>query len=176
MLEDQTAAAGAHGDRPVAGLPRDDEREMPELAGATAWLNGAPLTRAALRGRVVIVDFWTYGCYNCLNALPHVKALEAKYRDRGLVVVGVHTPEFAHEKKLGTVREQVRRLGVVYPVAVDNEYRIWNAFRNRYWPAAYFVDRRGRIRFHHFGEGRYAEQERVVQRLLAEPAPPPPSR
>jgi cytochrome c biogenesis protein CcdA/thiol-disulfide isomerase/thioredoxin len=160
-------AAGAS----AALAPLADEGEMPELAGATAWLNGPPLTRTALRGRVVLVDFWTYGCYNCLNALPRVKALEAKYRAHGLVVVGVHTPEFPHEKVLGNVRKQVGRLGVVYPVAVDNDHRIWNAFRNRYWPAAYFVDRRGRVRFHHFGEGRYAEQDRVVQRLLAEPPP-----
>ena len=151
--------------------PLADEGEMPELTGATAWLNGGPLTRAALRGQVVMVDFWTYGCYNCLNALPHVIALEAKYRDQGLVVVGVHTPEFPHEKVLGNVRRQAGRLGVVYPVAVDNDYRLWNAFRNQYWPAAYFVDRQGRIRYHHFGEGRYEDQERVVQRLLAEPRP-----
>ncbi len=142
---------------------------MPELAGATTWLNSPPLTRDSLRGRVVVVSFWTYGCYNCLNALPHVKALEARFRDRGVVVVGVHTPEFAHEKVLANVQNQVRRLGVVYPVAVDNGYKIWNAFHNRYWPAAYYVDKRGRIRYHHFGEGRYAEQERVVEKLLAEP-------
>lgn len=145
-----------------------DEGEMPELAGATGWINSSPLNRAALRGKVVLIDFWTFGCYNCLNALPHVKELHAKYADQGLVVIGVHTPEFARERDRGNVERAVRRLGVTYPVAMDNEYRIWKAFHNRYWPAAYYVDAAGQIRFHHFGEGRYAEQERVVQALLAE--------
>ncbi|MEO7964138.1 MAG: cytochrome c biogenesis protein DipZ [Gemmatimonadaceae bacterium] len=151
--------------------PLADEGEMPSLDGAIAWINSPPLTRDSLRGKVVLIDFWTFGCYNCLNALPHVKALEAKYRDRGLVVIGVHTPEFSHEKVLENVKRQVRELGVEYPVPVDNDYRIWKAFNNQYWPAAYFVDRRGHIRFHHFGEGRYDEQDAVVARLLAEPVP-----
>jgi len=146
-----------------------DEGEMPELNGVTTWINSPDLTRDSLRGKVVLVDFWTYSCYNCLNALPHVKALEAKYRDKGLVVIGIHTPEFPHEKVLDNVRRQVKTLGVVFPVAVDNDYRVWNAFENRYWPAAYYVDKAGRIRFHHFGEGRYKEQEQFVQKLLAEP-------
>lgn len=144
------------------------EGVIPQLSGATGWINSPPLTRESLRGKVVLVDFWTFGCYNCLNALPHVKELYAKYRDRGLVVIGVHTPEFPHEKDRGNVERAVSRLGVEYPVALDNEYRIWNAFHNRYWPAAYYVDRAGQIRYHHFGEGRYDEQERIVQKLLAE--------
>jgi cytochrome c biogenesis protein CcdA/thiol-disulfide isomerase/thioredoxin len=161
--------------RKTTSPPLPDEGMMPDLAGAAAWINSAPLTREALRGKVVMVDFWTFGCYNCLNALPHVEALEAKYRDRGLVVIGVHTPEFAHEKILGNVRREVSRLGVVYPVAVDNDYRIWSAFDNQYWPAAYFIDRAGHVRYHHFGEGRYDEQDAVVARLLAEAPPPSPA-
>jgi thiol-disulfide isomerase/thioredoxin len=144
------------------------EGGFPEFAGATAWINSQPLSPASLRGKVVLVDFWTFGCYNCLNALPHVKALEAKYRDRGLVVIGVHTPEFPHEKVEENVRRAVHELGVVYPVVMDNDYRIWNAFGNQYWPAAYFIDATGTIRYHHFGEGRYDEQEQVVEKLLAE--------
>ena len=118
-----------------------------------------------------MIDFWTYGCYNCLNALPHVKALYAKYKDRGFVVIGVHTPEFAHEKILENVQRAVTRLGVQYPVSVDNDYRIWSAFNNQYWPAAYFVDRTGHIRYHHFGEGKYEEQDAVVGELLSEATP-----
>ncbi|MBC7791956.1 MAG: cytochrome c biogenesis protein DipZ [Anaerolineae bacterium] len=153
----------------LSGPALADEGEMPELNGVTAWINSPVLTRDSLRGKVVLVEFWTYSCYNCLNALPHVKSLEAKYRDDGLVVIGVHTPEFPREKVLDNVRDQVKTLGVVFPVAVDNDYRVWNAFRNRYWPAAYYVDKNGRIRYHHFGEGRYKEQEQVVRKLLAEP-------
>lgn len=147
-----------------------DEGAMPPLDGATTGINSAPLDASALEGKVVMIDFWTFGCYNCLNALLHVKALEAKYRTQGFAVIGVHTPEFAHEKLLDNVRREVERLGVVYPVAVDNDYRIWRAFENQYWPAAYFIDKRGRIRYHHFGEGRYGEQDAVVQQLLAEPS------
>ena len=115
-----------------------------------------------------MVDFWTFECYNCLNALPHVKALHAKYKDRGLVVIGVHTPEFARERVPANVRREVASLGIEYPVVIDNDSRIWRSFQNRYWPAAYFADATGRLRFHHFGEGRYAEQDQVVARLLDE--------
>lgn len=151
-----------------AGLALADEGVMPALDGATTWINSPPLNANALRGKVVMIDFWTFGCYNCLNALPHVKALEAKYRDRGFVVIGVHTPEFAREKIVDNVRREITRLGVVYPVVVDNDYQIWRAFHNEYWPAAYFVDKAGRIRYHHFGEGRYDEQDAVVAQLLSE--------
>lgn len=141
---------------------------LPGFAGGTEWINSPPLTVEALRGKVVLVDFWTFGCYNCLNALPHVKALYARYRDRGFVVVGVHTPEFARERVPESVRAEVRRLGISYPVVIDNDNRIWNAFHNRYWPAAYYADAEGQLRFYHFGEGRYEEQDRVVATLLAE--------
>ncbi len=150
----------------MAVLP--DEGAAPGFEGGVAWINSPPLDLAKLRGKVVMVEFWTFACYNCLNALPHVKALEAKYRDRGFVVVGVHTPELPHEKVEANVREQVKSLGIVYPVVIDNGYRIWNSFKNQYWPAAYFIDANGRIRYHHFGEGQYDEQDRVVAKLLDE--------
>lgn len=145
-----------------------DEGAAPGFVGGGPWINSPALDLAALRGKVVMVDFWTFACYNCLNALPYVKALEAKYRDRGFVVIGVHTPEFPHEKVEANVRSQVKSLGIVYPVVMDNDYRIWNSFSNQYWPAVYFIDATGRIRYHHFGEGKYDEQDQVVAKLLAE--------
>ena len=150
------------------GMALDDEGAAPGFEGGGPWINSPPLDLASLRGKVVMVEFWTYSCYNCLNALPHVKELEAKYRGRGFVVIGVHTPEFPREKIEANVRTEVKSLGIVYPVVMDNGYRIWNAFRNQYWPAAYFVDAKGRIRFHNFGEGKYEEQDRVVAKLLKE--------
>ena len=144
------------------------EGTLPGFPGATEWINSQPLTPAALHGKVVLVDFWTFACYNCLNALPHVKALAAKYRDKGLVVIGVHTPELARERVLDNVRREVKRLGIEYPVVVDNDYTIWNAFHNQYWPAAYYADASGKLRFYHFGEGKYEEQDQVVAKLLAE--------
>ena len=160
-------AAGAAMRGPEAGaLP--DEGEVPPLDGATQWLNSPPLTTAGLRGKVVLVDFWTYSCINCLRTLPYVKAWAGKYRDQGLVVVGVHAPEFAFERDLGNVKKAVRDLGVTYPVAVDNQYAIWRAFRNQYWPAHYLIDAQGRVRHHHFGEGDEAGTERVIQQLLRE--------
>lgn len=140
----------------------------PPLAGATQWLNSAPLTGEQLRGKVVLVDFWTYSCINCLRALPYVKAWEQKYRDQGLEVVGVHAPEFAFERDVGNVTRAMKELGITYPVAVDNQYAIWRAFGNQYWPAHYLIDARGRLRYHHFGEGNYGETERVIQQLLQE--------
>ena len=144
------------------------EGQMANFDGATEWINSAALTPELLRGKVVLVDFWTFECYNCLNALPHVKELYAKYKDRGFVVVGVHTPEFARERVPDNVRREVSRLGITYPVVIDNDHRIWNAYHNQYWPAAYFADATGKMRFYHFGEGRYDEQDKVVARLLAE--------
>ena len=144
------------------------EGTLPALSGAVAWLNSPPLTAEGLKGKVVLVDFWTYSCINCLRAIPYVRAWAEKYKDQGLVVIGVHTPEFAFEKRLGNVEKAIADLGIVYPVAVDNDYGIWRAFNNRYWPAHYFIDGAGRIRHHHFGEGAYDQSERVIQQLLAE--------
>jgi thiol-disulfide isomerase/thioredoxin len=141
----------------------DKERFMPE---STAWLNSARLSNESLRGKVVLVDFWTYSCINSLRNLPYVKAWAAKYKDAGLVVIGVHTPEFAFEKTRANVERAARDLKVTYPVPIDSNYRIWQAFNNEYWPADYFIDGKRRIRYHHFGEGNYGESERVIQQLL----------
>lgn len=145
-----------------------DEGAAPSIAGAVEWLNSKPLTDQELRGKVVLVDFWTYSCINCLRALPYVRAWAEKYRDAGLVVIGVHAPEFAFEKDLGNVRRAVGDLKIDYPVAVDNDYAIWRAFKNQYWPAHYFIDAKGRIRHHHFGEGAYDVSEKVIRQLLTE--------
>ena len=144
------------------------EGGFPPLSGAVEWLNSPPLTPEGLRGKVVLIDFWTYSCINCLRAIPYVRAWAEKYKDHGLVVIGVHTPEFAFERKVSNVRAAVSELKIGYPVAIDNEYKIWRAFDNQYWPAHYFIDAQGRIRYHHFGEGEYDQSERVIQRLLAE--------
>jgi thiol-disulfide isomerase/thioredoxin len=136
------------------------------LDDAPVWLNSAPLTAEGLRGRVVLVDIWTYSCVNWLRTLPYVRAWAERYRDRGLVVVGVHCPEFGFEHDLDNVRHAVNELGVKYPVVIDNDFAIWRSLANRYWPALYLVDRDGRIRFHHFGEGNYEESERAIQQLL----------
>jgi cytochrome c biogenesis protein CcdA/thiol-disulfide isomerase/thioredoxin len=146
----------------------DDEGSMPDLSGAVAWLNSPPLTARSLKGKVVLIDFWTYSCINCLRALPYVEGWAAKYKDAGLVAIGVHTPEFAFEKERSNVEKAVRDLKINYPVAVDSNYAIWKAFNNEYWPAHYFIDGKGRIRYHHFGEGEYAESERVIRELLKE--------
>jgi thiol-disulfide isomerase/thioredoxin len=145
-----------------------DEGRMPDLRGGTSWLNSDPLTNESLRGKVVLVDFWTYTCINSLRPLPYVKAWAEKYKDAGLVVIGVHTPEFSVEKERANVQDAVRGLKVPYPVAIDSDYRIWEAFHNEYWPALYFIDAKGRIRHHYFGEGQYVEAERVLQELLKE--------
>jgi cytochrome c biogenesis protein CcdA/thiol-disulfide isomerase/thioredoxin len=140
----------------------------PELTGGITWLNSPPLTLEELRGKVVLIDFWTYSCINCLRALPYVQAWAEKYRDDGLVVIGVHAPEFAFERDVGNVRRAVRDLGVTYPVVLDNDFAIWRAYNNRYWPAHYFIDANGVIRHFHFGEGGYDNSERIIQSLLAE--------
>jgi cytochrome c biogenesis protein CcdA/thiol-disulfide isomerase/thioredoxin len=144
------------------------EGEMPPLTGAVAWLNSPPLTAQSLKGKVVLVDFWTYSCINCLRSIPYVRAWAEKYKDQGLVVIGVHAPEFAFERNLANVKKAVADLGIAYPVAIDNDYAIWRAFGNQYWPAHYFIDAQGRIRHHHFGEGEYDQSERVIQQLLDE--------
>ena len=142
--------------------------DLPGFDGGTEWINSGALSPQALRGKVVLVDFWAFMCYNCLNALPHVKELYAKYRDRGFVVIGVHTPELGPERIPQGVRDAVKRLGIMFPVVIDNDNKIWNAYHNQYWPAAYFADATGKLRFYNFGEGRYDEQDRVVAKLLAE--------
>ena len=152
----------------TAGLTLRAEWRMPALDGATGWLNSEPLTPEALRGRVVVVDFWTYTCINWLRTLPYVRAWADGYRDSGLVVLGVHTPEFSFEHDIGNVRQAVESMGITYPVALDSDYAIWQAFANHYWPALYFVDATGRIRHHVFGEGDYDRSERVIRELLAE--------
>ena len=158
----------------VAQARLDDFGPAPDFQGISLWLNSKPLTLASLRGKVVLVDFWTYSCVNCLRTLPHVKSWHETYRDSGLVIVGVHTPEFAFERVPTNVRRAVRDLGVEYPVALDNDYGTWNAWLNRYWPAKYLIDRRGHVRFAHFGEGEYAETEQVIRTLLAEEGLPAP--
>jgi thiol-disulfide isomerase/thioredoxin len=141
---------------------------MPDLNGAVGWINSPQLSSKSLRGKVVMIDFWTYSCINCLRALPYVEGWATKYKDAGLVVIGVHTPEFAFEKERSNVEKAVRDLKITYPVAIDSDYKIWSAFNNQYWPAHYFIDGKGRIRAHHFGEGGYDESERVIQELLKE--------
>jgi thiol-disulfide isomerase/thioredoxin len=142
--------------------------QMPSLAGASEWLNSEPLTPEALRGKVVLVQFWTYTCINWLRTHPYVRAWGERYREHGLVVLGVHTPEFPFEGDIDNVRHAVQAMRIHYPVAVDSDYRIWRAFRNQYWPAFYFVDAQGRIRHHQFGEGEYEQSEKVLQGLLTE--------
>ncbi|AHX12412.1 cytochrome C biogenesis protein [Dyella jiangningensis] len=151
-----------------AGAPLPIEGELPSLGGATQWLNTTPLTASSLRGKVVLVDFWTYSCINCIRSLPYVRGWADKYKEHGLVVIGVHAPEFAFEKQPQNVIKAVKDLGVDYPVALDNEYAIWKGFNNEYWPAHYFIDAQGRIRHHHFGEGEYDQSEDVIRQLLTE--------
>lgn len=142
--------------------------EMPSLSGASAWLNSPALTSESLRGKVVLVDFWTFDCINCQHSIPHVNEWAKKYEKDGLVVIGVHTPEYPYERVIDNVRKRVARLGLNYPIAIDNDYAIWRAFDNQYWPAHYLVDARGQIRYSHFGEGAYEEQEQVIRGLLDE--------
>src|SRR6516164_2768093 len=149
----------ASGSLPVEG-------ELPSFDGATGWLNSPPLTPGDLRGNVVLASFWTYTCINWLRQLPYLRAWAAKYSGHGLVVLGVHTPEFGFEHDEENVRRAVRDMGIDYPVAIDNDYGVWTAFDNHYWPALYFADGQGRIRHHHFGEGEYQQSEMVIQQLL----------
>jgi cytochrome c biogenesis protein CcdA/thiol-disulfide isomerase/thioredoxin len=146
--------------------------QAPDIQGITAWINSAPLTMERLRGKVVLVDFWTYSCINCLRTLPYLESWDARYRKDGLVILGVHSPEFAFEHSLGNVRAAVKRLGIRYPVALDNDFATWTAYQNQYWPADYLVDRTGRIRDVHFGEGQYAQTEAKIRQLLATTLPP----
>jgi cytochrome c biogenesis protein CcdA/thiol-disulfide isomerase/thioredoxin len=148
-------------DLPVEGL-------FPSLDGAVEWLNSPPLSVEQLRGKVVLVDFWTFACINCIHTVPYVRAWAEKYKDQGLVVIGVHAPEFAFERKIDNVKKAISEFRIGYPVAVDNNFEIWKAFENSYWPAHYFIDAKGQIRYHHFGEGDYEQSEKVIQDLLAE--------
>ncbi len=148
----------------AAGIPQ----MLPDLTGATAWINSAPLTAESLRGKVVLVDFWAYSCINCLRALPTLETWYAKYKDSGLVVIGIHTPEFPFEKNEANVRKAMRKFGVEFPVAMDNDYRLWRGFHNQFWPAHYFIDATGRVRYHHFGEGEYEQSEAWIRSLLEE--------
>ncbi|HEK1690998.1 TPA: thioredoxin family protein [Pseudomonas putida] len=147
---------------------RDGYGTMPPLSGASEWLNSPALDATQLKGKVVLVDFWTWDCINCQRSLPHVNDWARRYADQGLVVVGVHTPEYDYEHDVSQLKRKVASLGIAYPVAVDNDYRLWNAWGNQFWPAHYFVDRQGQVRHVHFGEGNYDGQEKVIKALLDE--------
>jgi thiol-disulfide isomerase/thioredoxin len=164
MTARSPAPAGLH--TSSAQLPI--EATLPSFDGATGWLNSPPLTATGLRGNIVLVNFWTYTCINWLRQLPHLRAWADKYADHKLVVIGVHTPEFDFEHDLANVGRAVRDMRIDYPVAIDNDYAVWSAFANHYWPALYFADAQGRIRHHHFGEGEYEQSEMVIQQLLVE--------
>jgi thiol-disulfide isomerase/thioredoxin len=159
LIATSTAAIAA---QPENGPP------APELTGITQWLNSEPLKLQQLRGKVVLVDFWTYSCINCANTLPYVKSWNQKYKDQGLTVIGVHTPEYPFERDTGNVKTALKRLGIIYPVAQDNQYATWNAYNNQYWPAFYLIDKQGQIVYTHFGEGDYAQTEARIQALLAQ--------
>ncbi|WP_294122735.1 cytochrome c biogenesis protein DipZ [Sphingomonas sp.] len=160
-MEEEELGTKVGGMLPVEGA-------LPPLDGAVQWLNSPPLTREQLKGKVVLVDFWTYSCINCIRSVPYTNAWYAKYKDQGLVVIGVHAPEFAFERDAANVRKAVTDFGIRYPVALDNNLTIWRAFNNRYWPAHYLADAQGRIRYHHFGEGSTDETEQAIRALLAE--------
>ncbi|GAB7539608.1 thioredoxin family protein [Burkholderia sp. 3C] len=164
-------AAGTTG---TTGLtaPAGIATTAPELAGIGHWLNGPPQTLASLRGKVVLVDFWTYTCINCIHTLPHVEAWYEKYRSQGLAVIGVHTPEYPFERSTANVGDAIGRFGLTYPVAQDNDYATWRAYGNQYWPAFYLIDQSGKIVYRHFGEGDYAQTEAEIVRLLGQPANP----
>ena len=162
-----TAAAMSEGMNEFQ-IARGSGESLPDLSGAIGWLNSEPLNRQSLHGKVVLVDFWTYTCINSLRPLPYIKSWAAKYKDAGLVVIGVHTPEFSFEKEPANVQNAVRELNVTYPVPMDSNYRVWQAFDNHYWPAQYFIDGKGHVRYFHAGEGDYPELERVIQQLLKE--------
>lgn len=149
--------------------PLHDYGPAPELAGIDHWINSAPLTLQQLRGKVVLVDFWTYTCINCARTLPYVKQWNAKFKDQGLTIIGVHTPEFPYEKLTGNVSDAAKRFGLTYPIAQDNRYATWRAYDNQYWPAFYLIDKKGHIAYEHFGEGSYQDMEDAIRVLLAQP-------
>jgi thiol-disulfide isomerase/thioredoxin len=182
----QRVEGTATADRELARLRRSGDRAVlasegngpiaPEVGGIAEWINSKPLTIAGLRGKVVLIDFWTYSCVNCLRTLPHVRAWDEAYRDEGLRIVGVHSPEFAFEREPDNVKKAVRKLGIRYPVALDNDFVTWTAYGNEYWPAKYLIDRTGRVRYVHFGEGEYDETERMIRRYLGTEAGKPAER
>ena len=161
--------ASAAGDQTLQAYRSDlpNLGPLPSLDGASAWLNSAPLDAAQLRGKVVLIDFWTYSCINCIRTLPHVRAWAQKYRDQGLVVIGVHTPEFGFEKDIGNISKAIARFKLDYPIAVDSDHRIWDAFHNNAWPVFYIADAQGQVRARLVGEGHYDQTEKVIQSLLA---------
>jgi cytochrome c biogenesis protein CcdA/thiol-disulfide isomerase/thioredoxin len=163
---DPQAATGGGGEGIL-----EDYGPAPEFHGIAHWLNSKPLTLSELRGRVVLIDFWTYSCINCLRTLPYIRAWDDRYRDAGLTIVGVHSPEFAFERVESNVRENVRKLGVRYPIALDNDFVTWQSWHNQYWPAKYLIDKRGRVRYFHFGEGEYGKTEEALRTLLGDDAP-----
>jgi thiol-disulfide isomerase/thioredoxin len=148
-------------------IPAKNAQPAPDFSKGE-WINSTPLNLAEMRGQVVVVDFWTFGCYNCRNTLPALKHLNGSYKDRGLTIVGVHTPEVERERKLENIRREVAALGIVYPVVTDNDYNTWRAFGVEAWPTVFILDKQGRVRYKHIGEGAYEEQETVIKRLLAE--------
>ncbi|MGO8099923.1 cytochrome c biogenesis protein DipZ [Rhizobium leguminosarum] len=167
LASNEVMIAAADANKPFrSDLPV--EGHAPSLDGAVEWLNSEPLTTEQLRGKVVLVDFWTYSCINCIRTIPYVRAWAEKYADQGLVVIGVHAPEFAFEKKTDNVKKAIGDFQIGYPVAIDNDYKVWRAFENSYWPAAYLIDAKGKIRYHHFGEGNYNRTEKAIQDLLRE--------
>lgn len=163
-------AAAALWTNMAAAAPLQKPVQAPEFAGISTWLNSEPLSMQQLRGKVVLVDFWTFDCINCINTLPFVKSWHDKYKDQGLVIVGVHTPEYVHERSTDNVKAALKRFDIRYAVAQDNRYATWTAYSNRYWPAAYLINKKGQIVYAHFGEGKYQETEAKIRALLAEPA------
>ncbi|MDH5445336.1 MAG: redoxin domain-containing protein [Gammaproteobacteria bacterium] len=147
--------------------PRNMQQPAPDITGKT-WLNSKPLSLSRLKGKVVMVEFWTYGCYNCVNVEPYIKSWYDRYKEKGFVVVGVHSPEFDHERKLDNVKNYIKRKQISYPVVIDNDFAIWRRYKNRYWPAMYLIDRQGQIRYLQIGEGRYQQTESMIQTLLQE--------
>ena len=170
-LGELTGARAPQADRGTAAGALQDYGPAPDFRGVAGWLNSPPLTMKGLRGRVVLIDFWTYSCINCLRTLPHVRDWDSRYRDAGLTIVGVHTPEFAFERVASNVRENVKKLELRYPVALDNGFGTWEAWHNQYWPAKYLIDRSGHVRYFHFGEGDYDKTEKAIRTLLGNDAP-----
>jgi thiol-disulfide isomerase/thioredoxin len=159
-----TAAAGSAA---FAGTPQNSAT-APEFTGIDTWLNSEPLTIRQLRSKVVLVQFWTYTCINCINTLPYVRSWNQKYKDQGLTVIGLHTPEYPFERNTDNLKTAIKRFGITYPVAQDNRYATWSAYNNQYWPAIYLIDKKGQVVYSHFGEGDYAKTEAKIQALLAQ--------